>query len=276
VIEKKINSLSVWSFENLSRYEELGHFVSTRTGGRSSSPYDSLNLSFNVGDDPEKVLENRKLLVGSLGIPLTSLTTAKQIHNDNIKIVSEETRGRGSIDHKGAINATDAMVTNVPNICLMILLADCVPILFYDSSKRAIGIAHAGWKGTLQSVAQKTVKGLREEFGCLPQDIVVGIGPSIGPCCYQVGQEILSRVEDVFGTKQGFIRNGSEDGKGYFDLWRANIEQLLQARIPEKNIEVAKVCTCHHLDLFFSYRHKKGKTGRFGAGIFIRDILATP
>lgn len=269
MIEKKINSLSVWSFENLSRYEELGHFVSTRMGGLSSSPYDSLNLSFNVRDDPEKVLENRKLLAETLGIPLTSLTTAKQIHKGNIKIVSEELRGRGSIDYKGAINATDAMVTNVPNICLMILLADCVPILFYDSSKRVIGIAHAGWRGTLQFVAQKTVKALREEFGCLPQDIVIGIGPSIGPCCYQVGQEILSQVEDVFGTKQDFIRNESEDGKGYFDLWRANLEQLLQAGIPEDNIEVAKVCTSHHPDLFFSYRHKKGKTGRFGASIVI-------
>ena len=270
VIEKKIGSLSIWVFENLSRYEELGHFVSTRMGGRSSSPYDSLNLSFNVGDDPEKVLENRKLLVGSLGIPLTNLTTAKQIHKGNIKIVSEELRGRGSIDYKGAINATDAMVTNVPNICLMICLADCVPILFHDPSKKVIGVAHAGWKGTLRLVAKRTVEALQEHFGCTPQDMVVGIGPSIGPCCYQVGQEIVSQVGHVFGTRQDCIRNESADGKGYLDLWTANLKQLLHAGIPERNVEMAKICTCDHPNFFFSYRHKKGEAGRFGAGIIMR------
>lgn len=264
-----MKALSVWFFKNLLRYEGITHFVSTRMGGCSSSPYDSLNLSFNVGDDPEKVLENRKLLAKCLEIPITSLTTAKQIHDCNVKIVSGELRGRGSVDYKGAINATDAMVTNVPNICLMVLLADCVPILFFDPSKRAIGVSHAGWNGTLRFVAKNTVKALREEFGCLPLDIVVGIGPSIGPCCYQVGQEVLSQVEYLSETKQDFIRNESADGKGYFDLWRANLEQLLQAGILEKNIEMAKVCTCHHPNLFFSYRHEKGETGRFGAGIII-------
>ena len=237
--------------------------------GHSSPPYNSLNLSFNVGDDPEKVLKNRELLAGTLGIPLTSLTTAKQIHDGHVKIVSEALRGKGSTDCKGAINGTDAMVTNVPNICLMILLADCVPILFYDPSKRVIGVAHAGWKGMLQGVAQKTVAVFREHFGCLRHDILVGIGPSIGPCCYQVGQEIVSQVEHAFGTKRDYINNESANGKGYLDLWTANLKQLVQAGVPEKNIEVAKMCTCHQANLFFSYRHEKGETGRFGAGIVI-------
>ena len=270
MIEKKSNSLPIWFFENLLRYEGISHFVSTRIGGHSSPPYDSLNLSFNVGDDPEKVLKNRKLLAGTLGIPLTNLTTANQIHDGHVKIVSEALRGEGSTDYKGAINATDAMVTNVPNICLMILLADCVPILFFDPSKRVIGVAHAGWKGTLRFVAQNTLKVLRDHFGCSPQDIVLGIGPSIGPCCYQVGQEVLSQVEHVFGTRKDYIRNESANGKGYFDLWTVNLIQLLQAGIPEKNIEMAKICTCDHPNLFYSYRHEKGKTGRFGAGIVIR------
>jgi YfiH family protein len=270
MIEKKSNSLSVWFFENLLRYDGISHFVSTRLGGHSSPPYDSLNLSFNVGDDPEKVLKNRKLLAGTLGVSLTNLTTAKQIHNGHVKIVSEALRGKGSIDYKEAINGTDAMVTNVPNICLMILLADCVPILFYDPSKGVIGVAHAGWKGTLRCVAQNTLKVLREHFGCSPQDIVVGVGPSIGPCCYQVSQGVISEVEHVFGTKQGCIGNESADGKGYLDLWTVNRKQLLQAGIPEKNIEMAKICTCDHPDMFYSYRHEQGKTGRFGAGIVIR------
>ena len=270
ITEKKINSLSIWFFESLLGYEGIGHFVSTRIGGHSSSPYDTLNLSFNVGDDPKKVLENRKLLAGALGIALTSMTTAKQIHDGHVKMVSEGLRGKGSVDYRGAINATDAMVTDVPDICLMVLLADCVPILFHDPSKKVIGVAHAGWKGTLRFVAQNTLKVLREDFGCSPQDMVVGIGPSIGPCCYEVGREVVSQVEHVFGTKQGCIQKESADGRGYFDLWTANLKQLLHAGVPEKNIEMARICTYHHPNLFFSSRYEKGKTGRFGAGIVIR------
>ncbi len=269
MIEKKINSLALLFFENLLRYEGIDHFVSTRTGGHSFPPYDSLNLSFNVGDDPEKVLKNRKLLAEALSIQLTSLTTAKQIHDGHVKVVSQGMRGRGCVDYRGAINGTDAMVTNVPDICLMILLADCVPILFCDPSKRAIGVAHAGWRGTLGLIAEKTVKALQEHFGCLPEDIKVGIGPSIGPCCYEVGREVVSEVEHAFGSRNHYIKRESQDGRGYFDLWGANLIQLLRTGIPEENIETARICTRHHTNSLFSYRHQNGKTGRFGAGIFI-------
>jgi YfiH family protein len=270
MIEQRINASPIWVFENLLSHKDIGHFISTRIGGHSSPPYASLNLSFNVGDDSEKVLNNRERLAEAIGVPLKSFTTAKQIHDGHVTVVSEGLRGKGFIDYQGAIDATDAMVTNVSNICLMILLADCVPLLFYDPSKGVIGVAHAGWKGTLESVARATVKALREHFGCSPQDIVVGIGPSVGPCCYEIGPEIISQVEQVFGAKQDFVTKKSAGGKGYLDLWKANLKQLLHAGIPERNIEMANMCTCHHPDLFFSYRHERGKTGRFGAGIVIR------
>ena len=269
MIEKKINSLSIWFFENILRCEGISHFVSTRIGGYSNAPFDSLNLSFNVGDDEKRVLKNRKLLAGSIGISLGSLTTAKQVHDNHVKIVSKETRGMGGIDYKGAIDATDAMVTDVPDICLMVLLADCVPILFYDRSKRVIGAVHAGVKGTLRLIAANTVKVFRDHYGCLSDDILVGIGPSIGSCCYEVGREVMSEAREVFGTKQGCVRSVGENGKGFIDLWTANLKQLLQAGIPEKNIETANMCTYHHANQFYSYRHEK-KTGRFGAGIIIR------
>jgi YfiH family protein len=270
MIRQKIDSLQVWFFENLLRCEGVGHFVSTRVGGQSSSPYKSLNLSFNVGDTPEDVRKNRERLVKAIDIPLNSVTTAKQVHDDCVKVVSKEFRGNGSVDFDGAINGTDAMVTDVPNTCLMVLLADCVPLLLYDPSKKVIGVIHAGWKGTLRFIAKTTIKTMQEHFGTSPQNIVVGIGPSIGPCCYQVGQEVVSQVEQVSGTTQQIIRNRSTDGKGYLDLWKANAEQLLDAGVSEENIEIARTCTCHHPDVFFSYRHERGKTGRFGAGIFIR------
>lgn len=271
MIQRKINSLSLRFFENLMGYEEIGHFVSTRTSGHSSPPFHSLNLSFNVGDNPKDVLKNRKLLTKTLDIPLTGLTTAKQVHGSDVKIVSEALQGKGSVDYNGAISATDAMVTNVPNTCLMIFLADCVPVMFYDPSKGVIGVAHAGWKGTLGLVAQKTVEVFRQGFGCAPEDIFVGIGPSIGPCCCQVGQEVVSQVEHAFGANHDYIRNKTADGKAFLDLWTANSGQLVQAGIDEKNIEMAEICTCHHPDVFFSHRSEKGKTGRMGAGIVIRD-----
>jgi len=270
MIEKKNNKLTLLHFENLSRYKGIDHFVSTRTGGHSLQPYEALNLSFQVGDDPNRVLDNRKRLTETLGIPLTSLTTAEQIHDARVTVVTEEMRGKGSIHHEEAIANTDALVTRQAGICLMVLLADCVPILLCDPSKGVVGAVHAGWKGTLELIAQKTVMAIREEFGSSPEDIVVGIGPSIGPCCYEVGPEIVSRVKDALGNTQDVLKQTSSDGKGQLDLWEANLKQLVRAGIPKKNIEMARMCTCHHHDRFYSYRYERGKTGRFGAGIVLR------
>jgi len=267
MIKKKIDLLDILFFENLSACKELRHFISTRTGGFSKAPYHSLNLSLHVGDNPDNVLKNRRRFAEAIGIPLNQFTIARQIHSGNVKIISNELKGSGSTNNKKAINGTDAMVTNVAGICLVILVADCVPILFFDPIQRAIGVAHAGWRGTLQLIAQKTVMAMEKAFGSLAEDIVVGVGPSIGPCCYKVGPDIISQVEIIFHTKKKYILNESKSGEGYFDLWKANLDQLLHTGIERKNIEMAMSCTCHTSDLFFSYRHQKEVTGRFCAGI---------
>lgn len=269
MIKKCLNSLPIYFFETLSKYKDIGHFVSTRIGGFSESPYNSLNLGFHVGDNPVKVLKNRELLVSALSVPLNHFTVAKQIHQDNVKVITEELKGKGAIDYQSAISTTDAMITEVPNIYLVVFLADCVPVLFFDPRRKVVGVAHAGWKGTLKLVAGNSVKALQENFGSLPSDIIVGIGPSIGPCCYEVGSEVITKVENVFHTKEGYINNESSDGKGYFNLWEANRTQLIHAGIPEENIEVAEICTCCNADIFFSARYQKGKTGRFGVGVII-------
>jgi len=270
MIKKKIDLLNILFFENLLKYKEIRHFVSTRTGGFSNPPYNSLNLGFHVGDYPEDVLENRKRLSVTIGIPLSNFTIGRQIHSGNVTIISKELRGKGSTNHKEAIDVTDAMVTNVPDICLVILVADCVPMLFFDPVKRAIGVAHAGWKGTLQFIAQHTVRAMEKTFGSSPQDIIVGVGPSIGPCCYNIGPEVISQAEGIFHTRKDYIIvDESRDGKCYFDLWKANLKQLLHSGIDRENIEMAMICTCHNSELFFSYRHQKGDTGRFGAGIIL-------
>ncbi len=269
MIQKRVKSLPLLFFENLSKHQGIRHFISTRTGGLSKHPYHSLNLGLHVQDDPGFVLKNRERLAATIGIPLSSFTFAGQIHSGNVTVVTEVVRGRGSVDHKEAIRATDAMVTDLPGICLVILIADCVPMLFFDPVRNAIGVAHAGWKGTLERIASKTVRAMEDAFGSSPQAIIVGMGPSIGPCCYEVGPEVIGQIKSRLPAGKNYIVNESPEGKGFLDLWKANVSQLLEAGIVRENIEVAMQCTCHNSDLFFSFRYQQGETGRFGAGMSI-------
>jgi YfiH family protein len=271
MIEKRHGLLTLLFYNHLLRFKEIKHFLSTRTGGFSEFPYHSLNLGLHVGDDLDKVLKNRRRLAEAIGIPLDRFTVARQIHSGNVRVVSDEQRGSSSTDQGNAIEDTDAMVTDTPGICLIVLVADCVPMLFFDPLKKAVGVAHAGWRGTLQSIAGNTVTTMEKAFGSSPEDIMVGIGPSIGPCCYRVGPEVISQVKGVFKDRDGYIVNESKDGEGYFDLCKANLEGLLHAGIERKNIEIVGRCTCHEPDLFFSYRNQRGDTGRFAAGIMLRS-----
>ena len=268
VIPKKMHGLPVWAFDHLGTYQGITHFVTTRHGGLSPSPWHALNLSFAVGDHKANVLKNRQILSEALGVPVTGLTTGAQVHGTGIAVVSEASGSQGACDGPDALDNTDGLVTDLPGICLMVLLADCVPILLYDPVRGVAGAVHAGWKGTLQGIAQKAVMVFRDRFGSMPGDIVAGIGPSIGPCCYEVGTEVIAQAAEALGTEHGYIQRKS-DGRGYLDLWAANDVQLLRAGLAKDHIEIARICTYCHGDLFFSYRHDKGNTGRFAAGILI-------
>ncbi|MCF6148493.1 MAG: peptidoglycan editing factor PgeF [Candidatus Kuenenia sp.] len=276
MIEKKINSIMLCFFQNLLECNEICHFITTRMDGYSKNPYNSLNLGFHVGDDSQTVLENRKQLANSIGVPLCNFTTAQQVHGDHIEIISENDQGCGSNDYETAVVATDAMVSSVQNICLMVLVADCVPILLFDRKKKIIGVVHAGWKGTVHRIAQKTVILLKEKFGCSGNDILIGIGPSIGPCCYIVDMETITGNVNVSEENNEIIlhgnRNGNGNGKGYFDLWETNKLQFKKMGIPEKNIETAGKCTSCNNDIFYSHRKEEGRTGRFGVGIMLNKI----
>ena len=269
MLEKHHQSSSTFQFQNLSEQEGVDHFVSTRTGGLSLSPYESLNLGLHVGDSPETILKNRQRLAATIEISLSDFTFAKQIHSDTITIVTEQMRGCGAADYDTAVEATDAMVTDVRGLCLTVLTADCVPALLFDPQKRVVAAIHAGWRGIVKLITRKTVEILNQEFKCEPADLLAGIGPSIGPCHYEIGDDVISQVGDAFGATDGYIKCDSSDGKGYFDLWEANKRQLMEAGVPPQNIEVAEICTYCNARLFFSARHAKGKTGRFGTGIML-------
>lgn len=263
MFQKNIGSLSIWQFENLLKYGEIGHFISTRSGGFSASPYASLNLGLHAGDEPEKVLKNRKLLASSFGLSVEDFITSEQVHGGHTAVVT-----RKDINRKSVIRATDALVTDNRRICLMILMADCLSIFLYDPEHRAIGIAHSGWSGTVNKIAENTVRAMIKEYGSAPEDIIIGLGPSIGPCCYEIKLDAVEKIQDNLANDKEIILQ--RDNKYYLDLGKANKMQLLTSGIAEENIEMAGICTRCNEDIFFSARAHQGRTGRFGAGMMIR------
>jgi hypothetical protein len=163
------------------------------------------------------------------------------------------------------------MVTNVRNVALTVLVADCAVIGLYDPTLRAIGIAHAGWRGTLRGVAGKAVRKMKEAFGSDPADILAAVGPSIGPCCYEVGRDVIDGFHEVYPEMEPrFFANCKKD-RAHLNLWEANRWQLIKAGVREENIELAEMCTSCRTDMFYSHRRERGGTGRFGGLIMLRD-----
>ncbi len=251
-----------YRFASLARCDGLIHGVFTRLGGVSFLPFAELNVSRCVGDDPQAVEANLALICEALGISPENLVTAKQVHGAEVAVVGPKTMGK-------AIPEADALVTDVPGVFLMLRFADCVPIALCDPLRRAVGLVHAGWRGTINELVRKAVSTMEEAYGCHPSDMVAGIGPSIGPCCYRVGEELGRLVKEKL-TDWPLLLRREEDRSLYLDLWEANRRQLVEAGI--ERIEVAGICTACHSDEFFSHRAEGGRTGRFAVVIgMVRD-----
>jgi YfiH family protein len=258
--------LNLYEFENLSQIPGLKHFVTSRDGGISSPPYNSLNLGLHTADNPAHVLTNRKLLAEGTGIMPEKFLYASQVHSGDVKVIDQATIESGILTYNPR---TDATVTALPGICLMVMVADCVPLLLFDPVKRVSAVIHAGWRGTVQHITSNTIRAMIQHFRCDPADIIAGIGPSIGPCCYEVGEETRSVVEQSFGTSDGFLVYHNRSKKPHFDLWFANRMQLTEQGVMTENIETAGLCTLCRQDIFFSSRASAGLTGRFAAGIYM-------
>jgi polyphenol oxidase len=261
--------IPLYRFKKLESLPGMTHFVTTRRGGTSLPPYDSLNLGMHTADDPLHVMENRRQLATAIGIPAERFLWASQVHSGDVLAVTADGISRGILNENPQ---TDALMTDVQGICLMVMVADCVPVLLYDPVKRAVAAIHAGWRGTVKMITASAIQAMKDRYGSDPSDILAGIGPSIGPCCYEVGDDVVAAVGDVFGTTEGFIqRDGGS--KARFDLWYANRQQLTAAGIPNQNIDLASVCTLCHPEIYFSSRASAGITGRFAAGIALTDSL---
>jgi YfiH family protein len=239
--------------------------VSTRHGGVSKAPYDSLNLGDHVGDDPEAVAQNRDRLAAVLGVG--RLTFADQRHASRVALVTRELAGRGhggSADATAAFPATDAMITDLPGVALAVMVADCAPVVLYDPVRRAVGVAHSGRAGTLNGVVPKAVEAMTATFGSAPGDLLAGIGPAIGAASYEIGEAEAAQVTAALGPGAGHLLVGHRPGHALFDLAGAIRRQLDAAGVPSANVHDLAIDTRQNTDTFFSDRAAR-PCGRFAA-----------
>lgn len=249
------SGVSYLSISDFQKTPSVIAAVSTRQGGVSQNPYSTLNQAYHVDDAETSVAENRRRFCDALGIEVGSLVIAQQIHGDKIALIKETQAGRGAYRHEDAIPGADGMITSSRSIALAILTADCVPVLIVDPAREAIGIAHAGWRGTLQKIVAKTILRMNDAFGTESADCLVSLGPSIGSCCYTVGEDVASQFLQTFGPTTCV----AEDK---LHLQRAIEIQLVQVGVEKSNISSAELCTACNLALFYSYRVEGGRTGR--------------
>ena len=259
MIADTVSSLPLYRFGSLAAYPELVHAVATRHGGVSRGSFASLNMSRSVGDVLEDALTNRERLCRAAGMPYKELVTCGLVHGTHALPVGAAERG-------GFVPATDALLTDEPGVPLMLCFADCVPIILYDPVHRAVGLVHAGWRGTLAGAAASAVAQMVTTYSSAPSDLHAAIGPAIGPCCYEVGPEVVEQVRAVLPAAS-VLSNGHK-GHAYLDLWEANRRQLADAGVSQ--VEVAELCTACHRDEFFSHRGDGGHTGRFGVVVMLR------
>jgi len=258
--------ITLLSFDLLVKETEVLHAITTRAGGESLPPFESLNLGLHVGDDPERVIGNYELLSAALAFRLDTLVACKQVHGD--RVIEVEKGDERRLSFLQCREEGDALVTSVSGLVLMVRIADCLPVMFFDPLHKVAGIAHAGWRGTVKKIAAKTVEVIMSRYNSDPARILVGIGPGIGPCCYEVDKRIATLFKEGFSSGEQLITE--RNGKHYLNLWEANRKQLLEAGVRAENIEVAGLCTSCQAQLLFSHRKDKGKTGRFGALIGIK------
>ena len=250
-----------YRFESLARLG-VAHGVFTRIGGHSRPPYHSLNVGRAVGDDMEAVEANHRAIYRALRLEGSQVTAAEQVHGNRVARVRAGDGG-------SVIQAADALISDLPRRFLMLRFADCVPVLLYDRRRSAVGLAHAGWRGTMANIAGLTVRAMVRAFGTDPADLIAGLGPAIGPCCYQVGREVIAAVQETFPTTLGLLQE-QRDGTARLDLIRANAWQLAQAGVA--HCEIAPFCTSCRVDEFYSHRAEGGRTGRFAVLLGLGDL----
>ena len=241
---------NIYSFTNLLEKSGCIHLVTTK-----NKDYDyNFSLALHTNENPKSILKNRRSIQQQF--PNMQFIVANQTHSDHISIITHTTsRGWDNIDT--IINSSDALITNQKGVMLTILTADCVPILLFDPKQKVVSAIHSGWKGTKQQITLKVVEKMQKEFNSNPVDIIAGVAPSIGRCCYEVDWGVAQYFQEY---NNAFDKIGE---KYMLDLPYINKSQLLKAGLQEKNIELSNICTACEVDRYFSYRKENGCSGRF-------------
>ena len=235
---------------------DITHAVFTRQGGVSPEPWNSLNVGGTVGDERERVVENRFRSFRALRRDPLSIFDVWQVHSAEVVITDAPHFSRPP-EYKA-----DAILTDKPQVTLFMRFADCVPILFHDPRKGVVGVAHAGWQGTVKKIVRETIQAMRASYGSNPADVLAAIGPSIGPDHYEIGADVIERVRSAFNGDADALLE-PRNGHVHLDLWAANRLTLEQAGVGQ--VQVAGLCTACSPDDWYSHRAQKGRTGRFGA-----------
>ncbi|MFQ5576240.1 MAG: peptidoglycan editing factor PgeF [Anaerolineae bacterium] len=238
------------------RYPALAgatHAVFTRRGGVSPPPWNGLNMGLSVGDAPENVTANVALACRALGIDPAATASCKLVHGNRV-VVARQSREPQFLEQ------ADAIISAAPGVFLTMRFGDCVPLLFFDPANGVVGLAHAGWRGTVKNVTGAVAAAMKRRFGSKPANIRLVIGPSIGPCCYRVQRDVLRAAQQTFDAPDAFFQR--RNGDMYFDMWRANAHQARQAGLGA--VTQSNLCTACRTGEFFSHRAEGGKTGRFG------------
>jgi polyphenol oxidase len=245
VFFEKRQGLFVGRFPAWADTPGLRHGFSTRRGGVSRPPFGDLNLGLNTADDPASIREN--LVKFCLAGPWDRdrMVFTRQVHGEAIAVA----------DAPGVFPDTDALITDTGDLALAVQVADCVPVFLFDPRRRAVGLVHAGWRGSFLDLAGKTVSAMVERFGSRPADLSACIGPSIGPCCFEVGPEVAERFPSRYLER------------GRLDLWSRNRDSLFDAGLKPDSVHLSRLCTVCHKDWFFSHRGDGGETGRMMAVI---------
>jgi len=240
-------------------------FFTTRHGGVSSPPYDTLNLSFQRPDKRENVIENLRRVSEKTGIPVENMVSARQVHGDAIAIVNSGHRGMGIV-RESTLGEADGLITADEDVALVTIHADCVPVYLYDPVEKVIALVHSGWRGTLRSIASKASGLMENIFNCRSRNIHAVIGPHIRRCCFEVGAEVKREFAEFFPNCRDLLKPSGE--KYRIDLSEIIRRSLLENGLAADNILDVGRCTVCESMLFFSHRAGKGTSGA-GAGLFM-------
>lgn len=258
------NGAVYYSFPHMDAYPFIRNGFSTRLGGVSEGIYASMNLSYTRGDEKAAVDENFVRICAAMGVSAADAVLSAQEHHTTLKNVTAADRGIGL--SRPPLVDVDGLLTDEPQVVLCTQYADCVPLLFADPVRHVVATSHAGWRGTVAEIGRLTVERMQSDYGCDPRDILAGIAPSIGPCCFEVDAPVAEAFEALSVT-DGDCCRAVGNGKFLVDLWETNRRILLSAGVKAENITVTDLCTRCHPQLFWSHRFSGAARGSLAAFI---------